>query len=521
MISRAILRSRAGRLSRWLRRGLQTVSLSRRSSPAPQTRGAANGTHAGGKLGDISDLADPAFGAGFRGRYPEGTGDFVHGHRKLWELAWLAQRFDDMGLAGGEFLGLGVGHEPLIFHLTHLSRSVVATDLYSSGTAWQEARLAAETVYESSPFPYQRDRLTVRNMDMRRLEFAADSFDAVWSCSSVEHVQTLPQFVQIFREIHRVLRPGGVALVTTEFSLGDPYFLPGVLSLWKDSAIFGGRLRGLTPEGPVDLHYRGDVPGNRPIARRDARRLTVLADFEGGPSGICIHVGYTRSIPVALALRKTGPRFDWPEHLGAPGWYVPFAAGVELFADRAQAAPAADLFRRALAAADTPGARLHCYRALVEAHVHACQVKELHETLAECRQGFHDFPDDDDAFDLIGYVAGGQGFLPFARRCWERACASPSVLPGSRLRIRINQLEAELAAGGPTTEARHVNHLAESAWYEALDTLGGHDPMLRELGGRLLSIRERYQLGVLASPSATAGPAGEAVDHRESKECTP
>ncbi len=58
---------------------------------------------------------------------------------------------------GGDFLGLGVGHEPLIFHLAHMAKSVVATDLFDIGTAWAEARLAVEAVYEASPFPYPRE----------------------------------------------------------------------------------------------------------------------------------------------------------------------------------------------------------------------------------------------------------------------------------------------------------------------------------------------------------------------------
>lgn len=129
--------------------------------------------------------------------------------------------------------------------------------------------------------------------------------------------------------------------------LAIPYFLPGVLSLWKDSALFGGELRGLTLAGTADRTYHGELPGNHPLSRRDVHRVSLLNDFISGPIGLCIHVGYTRTIPIALSFRKTGATFDWPEHLGAPAWYVPLAAGIEAFSDK-RAAQAGDLFRKLL-----------------------------------------------------------------------------------------------------------------------------------------------------------------------------
>jgi len=250
-------------------------------------------------------------------------------------------------------LGLGVGTEPLIYHFAHLSEKVVATDLYGEGSVWDESRLTAERVRTANPFPYPRERLTVRNMDMRSIDYPASSFDLVWSCSSVEHVSTLSEFIQIFREIHRVLKPGGHALITTEFSLDDPYFLPGVLSLWKDCAIFTDALEGLSLVGPVDLDYRGSVPANQATRRRDVQRVPMGDDPASGPSGLCTHVGYTRLIPVAFALRRTGESFHWPEHLDAPAWYGPFSAGVEASGCRCSASKAPKFARTSLFAGDS------------------------------------------------------------------------------------------------------------------------------------------------------------------------
>jgi hypothetical protein len=204
---------------------------------------------------------------------------------------------------------------------------------------------------------------------------------------------------------------------------------------------------------------------------------------------MCLNVGYTRTIPIALAFRKTAPDFRWPEHLGAPAWYVPFASGIELFEDKSRAVEAAERFREALALADTPGARLHCYRFLIEAYVHGRQVEQLQRALAEVQQQAREFPEDDDSLDLIAFVAAGAGYLPLARRFWESAQASKSALPGSRLRIRINQLAAELREHGVSAEAQHLNQLTEAAWHEAVDFLGSHDILLKQLEDRMGTVR--------------------------------
>ncbi len=414
--------------------------------------------------------------------------------RKLWELCWLADTFQELAAGSETVLGLGVGYEPLIFHFAHLAKQVIATDLYSHDTAWNTARMAVEAVYEKSPFPYPRDRVAVRNMDMRRLEMPSESVDAVWSCSSVEHVLTLGQLSQIFREVHRVLKPGGLALITTEFSLGEPYFLPGVVAQWSGSALVGGAIRGLTLAGPIDLTYHAEAPGNRPLARKDVHRAELLRDYDGGTTGLCIHVGYTRLIPIALALRKSGPRLDWPNDLGAPAWYRFFARGVEMFEDRRRASAAVEWFRQALDVAETPGAILHCYRYLIEAHVHAGQVRELHDTMQKCKAAFPDLPADDDALDLIGHVAAGScADLMFARRCWEAAANCPSALPASKFRIRLNQLEAELQANGMTREAKSLMHLAEAARHEAIDFDGADHPLFQALDQRFQALEKKAE----------------------------
>jgi FkbM family methyltransferase len=494
-----------------LKQMLQQLLRPRHAAPAASAR-VHRASSAWTRLADAADLLDPAFGAAFLARFTDRGASVVT--RKRWELCALAQRFDDLyaGLSVPSMLGLGVGREPLIYHFANLAERVVATDLYDDRGVWIESRSALEGIYAANPFPYPRERLSVRNMDMRHADCPAGSFDVVWSCSSVEHVSTLTEFIQIFREIHRVLKPGGHALITTEFSLDEPYFLPGVLSLWKDCALFTGPLEGLTLAGPLDLRHAAQFPGNQATRRRDANRVALLNDLTGGPTGTCIHTGYTRLTPVSFVLRKTGERFAWPEHLNAPAWYREFSSGVEAFQRRPTAAAATRHFRAALDAAERPGARLHCFRQLIEASVHSGEVTSLRTALDQCAEALPELPNDDDALDLIAFVAAGQGQLNLAERCWERAEACPSALPVSRLRIRSNQLSAVLAAQGFSAEAVHLSALADAAYCEALDFHGPDDPLVEQLQTGLAALRREHGLAsLLSSPAPRVPPPAPAA----------
>ena len=55
-----------------------------------------------------------------------------------------------------------------------------------------------------SPYPYREDRLEVRHMDARKLEYPDESFDVVFSLSSIEHFGRPGGVVEASREIGRV-----------------------------------------------------------------------------------------------------------------------------------------------------------------------------------------------------------------------------------------------------------------------------------------------------------------------------
>lgn len=171
------------------------------------------------KLCDIRDFED----AGLRERIHdivprvEPPADL---HRKYWEYATLTLFLEDVGLLDdtAQVLSVGAGHEEVLYWLANRVGRVVATDIYGEGGfAEGEADAAMLTNPEAfAPYPYREDRLDVRGMDARALEFPDESFDAVFSLSSIEHFGSANDIARAAREIGRVLRPGGYGFVVTE-----------------------------------------------------------------------------------------------------------------------------------------------------------------------------------------------------------------------------------------------------------------------------------------------------------------
>ena len=140
-------------------------------------------------------------------------------NRKIWEFIQVYRGLESLGVLNSEAkgLGLGVGTEPLIYAFTNVCKEITATDLYDSQT-WTTAAVSLDEVYTKSFIPYRQDRLVVRNMSMTDIEYPDESFDFVWSCCAIEHVNNFKELHRIYQEISRVLKPGGVAALTTEFN---------------------------------------------------------------------------------------------------------------------------------------------------------------------------------------------------------------------------------------------------------------------------------------------------------------
>ncbi|MFL5822377.1 MAG: methyltransferase domain-containing protein [Solirubrobacteraceae bacterium] len=175
------------------------------------------------KLCDLRDFQDPKLLQAMHSLIPE-RNPAQHIERKVWEYAMVMLFLEDTGYFNddSQVLSVGAGDERVVFWLTnHLGR-VVATDIYGDGPfAGREAEHSMlDNPASHLPFPeypWRSDRLDVRWMDARKLEFPDESFDAVFTVSSIEHFGSPEEIAQSAAEIGRVLKPGGHAFIITEY----------------------------------------------------------------------------------------------------------------------------------------------------------------------------------------------------------------------------------------------------------------------------------------------------------------
>ena len=178
-------------------------------------------------------------------------------HRKHWEKAAIALLVERFGYFDEQSsgLGLGVAAENLLYLFSNHCRRVVGIDLYSP-TFRDGTRLSCEDVYRAAPFDYRRDRLEIAAMDMRFLDFPDSSFDFVWSVSSVEHVGSVDEIIATWRQIERVLKPGGHAFISSEWNRlsRNPVYQPGAILFDETLYVYlVSKLHRLKPLGPLHL----------------------------------------------------------------------------------------------------------------------------------------------------------------------------------------------------------------------------------------------------------------------------
>ncbi len=146
-------------------------------------------------------------------------------NRKYWEWAMGLIAMRRLGKLNEKStaIGVGAGKEPFIFYLANKINHVYATDLYE-GREWKEAPADfPENPNKYVPFPYREHALTVARMNGTKLEFPSDNFDIAFSFSSIEHFggKHHSGALQSLREMERVLKPGGIAVITTEYILNN------------------------------------------------------------------------------------------------------------------------------------------------------------------------------------------------------------------------------------------------------------------------------------------------------------
>jgi SAM-dependent methyltransferase len=145
--------------------------------------------------------------------------------RRSWEyaLAIVAMRRFGKLDNNSKAIGIASSKEPLLFYLANHVNHVYATDLYDS-TIDRDAPLDfPDNPKKYASFPYNEDALTALRMDATNLDFPSESFDIAFSISSIEHFggENHSGALRCLKEVERVLKTGGIAVITTEYILND------------------------------------------------------------------------------------------------------------------------------------------------------------------------------------------------------------------------------------------------------------------------------------------------------------
>jgi SAM-dependent methyltransferase len=159
------------------------------------------------------------------------TPDKTAMHRKGYEFTQLVYGLGRLNRLreDASVLSVGAGHEAVLYWLANHVGAVIGTDMYEEGR-WSSVGIregdarVIERPQDYAPFPYREDRLIFLKMDGRHLGFRRDTFDIVYSLSSIEHFGGLTGARAAVDEMVRVLKPGGILVLATEYMLaGTPH----------------------------------------------------------------------------------------------------------------------------------------------------------------------------------------------------------------------------------------------------------------------------------------------------------
>jgi SAM-dependent methyltransferase len=230
-------------------------------------------------------------------------------HRKLWEFCYISQALDERGLLrpGSRGLGFAVGQEQLPALFAARGCRITATDLprddsrvkhWESSLQWSSG-LAQLNLKGLCPEVEFRRLVEFRGVDMNHIPTDLTGYDFTWSSCSFEHCGDLELGARFLENQMQCLKPGGVAVHTTEFNLtsNETTLDKGVTVIYRrrDIEAMARRLRAAGHEveplnftlgnDPADRHV--DLPPYSP----DRHLRLALGDWATTSIGLVIRRG--------------------------------------------------------------------------------------------------------------------------------------------------------------------------------------------------------------------------------------
>lgn len=153
-------------------------------------------------------------------------------HRKLWEFCYVMEVMKEFGILqpGKSGLGFGVGQEPLPALFAKYGCKVLASDQDFNTAArqgWSQSgqhanskiSLNSRHICDQTQFDQLVDLVAI---DMNHIPANLEGhYDFVWSCCSLEHLGSIGAGAEFIKRSAKCLKPGGVAVHTTEFNLSS------------------------------------------------------------------------------------------------------------------------------------------------------------------------------------------------------------------------------------------------------------------------------------------------------------
>ncbi len=165
------------------------------------------------------------------GEWVDRMGLRITRHRKEWEFVYILQalRHHDMLREGMRGLGFGVGTEPLPAVMASLGCTIVATDLppdHQDAANWSASNQHGAGVEnlrrpDICPDELLYQRVSFRPVDMTAPPADLVDFDFTWSSCAYEHLGSIPAGLRFVEDSVMCLKPGGIAVHTTEFNLSS------------------------------------------------------------------------------------------------------------------------------------------------------------------------------------------------------------------------------------------------------------------------------------------------------------
>lgn len=152
-------------------------------------------------------------------------------HRKQWEFVYVLQVLYSCGClkSGNRGLAFGCGQEPLPAVMVKYGCDIVATDLEWERAAAQGWVASAQHANSSRDLPYKgivsgpqfNAHITFKNVDMNSIPDDLAGFDFLWSCCAFEHLGSIEHGLKFVQNAMKCLKPGGIAVHTTEFNISS------------------------------------------------------------------------------------------------------------------------------------------------------------------------------------------------------------------------------------------------------------------------------------------------------------